>query len=459
MILGIILLVGILVPFLVDMVNIEARWTVRESRKSKAFELAEAGIDRGLWKIRESTAHWDTIVGGSTLGGYNNDTIYADIPGGSYRIKISKGADDSEIIVVATGKDGSANEFRAIQAKLKKDAIVAAIFAPTISVGGSAKVFWGPLMSIAEISIDGSANELYPRKMARTYITRTGGPSSYRASCCWDTATEDGSAGSNTDGLEWWSYNSYPVPDPPTINLNYYKSSAAATGYHWTASSCPPSGTLTFTNIQDNVNRVRYIEDCDAKFSGTKHLRGYLFVINGDLELSGSGLSTSGYGCYDAKPPQEAWREYMKNTPNGGDSCVSDTSGGGGNGAAYDGPDYADGNDSERDKDCKHQYPGDEGYQTVVSTFNFCSGCVGQGHSSNMGGASSEPVAFKGLIFVRGGLSATGSVKIHGAVFIDTGGSWSSGSFEIYYDDSIQVEMTNPNFTQTSWSEISPTTF
>ena len=81
----------ILVPALVYYVQNEAKWTIKERKKTTAFHLAEAGIDRGIWKVKESTSTFTLASTGVAINGYKFDNEYSDINGGLYRITFSSG--------------------------------------------------------------------------------------------------------------------------------------------------------------------------------------------------------------------------------------------------------------------------------------------------------------------------------------------------------------------------------
>lgn len=452
------LMLAILTPALVYLVQSESRWTLKQKRANKAYYAAEAGVERALWMLRSSSSTYDAIVNDGTVpSGYKLDRIYTDSGAGSYQIGLSSTSVSKEVRVEAFGRDEKAVEFRRIEVLLKKDAVVAAIYAPNITSAGSAKIFWGPLMSKTNIVLQGSSNELYPRKFARGSITATGGGYPDR---------DASSTAQNTDDKEWWSYNEPPgVPDTPAVDLDYYRAQAkAATGCPAGGSSCTPAGNTTccyyttnqnFDNLKSTYNKVYFFEQ-DAKFTGSKHFRGHLIVMD-ELDIQGSGESGNDYGEYISTVPVTAYKEYQKNTPKSGDNCLvigGLNCGGGGNGSSDD-ANYDNAANAERDDACCHQYPGDHGLAST-ETYRFGSGCVTHG---NDGGASTEKISFKGFIYVNGNTQITGSASIHGALVSASGAFTGSGSFSMFYDDDLDVKMSNANFTITSWMELIGKTF
>jgi hypothetical protein len=364
--------------------------------------------------------------------------VYSDVEGGDYRVQITSHPTLSKALrVVSTGKERSGRELRAVEVVLKKSAVDSALYAPTIGLTGSARIFWGPFMALGSIHMTGSSNQLMPRKMSRGVITASGG---YPDRDTNPTAP-------NTDSREWWSYNSYPVPDSLTVDLNYYKTVAQTQGLYYTSNQ-------TLSSVVDTDDtKVRYFDGCNARFSGSKHFRGVLVVL-GDLDFIGSGKEPE--GLYYFTPPPQAWQEYQKNSPNGGDTCTgTDTSGGGGYGAADDG-NYRNNANAEGDKTCFHQYPGDGGYHVVESSYSIKDGCLA--HSQSGGGGGESP-SFKGFVFVRGQISCAGSSVIHGAIYMDTGASWGGGSFQIFYDETLSVRTLGNTFSRVSWKEVPPISF
>jgi len=53
--LGIVLLLLIIVPNLVKMVQTESRQTDKQRKSTIAFNIAETAVERGMWKLKEST--------------------------------------------------------------------------------------------------------------------------------------------------------------------------------------------------------------------------------------------------------------------------------------------------------------------------------------------------------------------------------------------------------------------
>src|SRR5262249_23706195 len=105
----------ILLPALVSYIQRESSWSVKEQRSTRAFQLAEAGTERGYQALILSTTSVATVEGGGTLQFYNFDQKYTDLPGGVYAIKLVGNPAAQTITITSVGKDSSSNEIRAVQ--------------------------------------------------------------------------------------------------------------------------------------------------------------------------------------------------------------------------------------------------------------------------------------------------------------------------------------------------------
>ena len=109
-------LLMIIVPVMVMWVQHDTKLSVKDQKASVAFNLAEAAVDRGYWKVKSSTATFGDVMAGVPLAGYNFDASYGDVSGGSYRIYVSSGPGQHELTIIGEGKDRSSNEVRAVKA-------------------------------------------------------------------------------------------------------------------------------------------------------------------------------------------------------------------------------------------------------------------------------------------------------------------------------------------------------
>ena len=73
MVISVLLLLLIAIPMMDTYVKNEAKWTVKERKSTLAFHLAEAGLDRAVWRLNEKSTNWDDAALGTVFTGYNND--------------------------------------------------------------------------------------------------------------------------------------------------------------------------------------------------------------------------------------------------------------------------------------------------------------------------------------------------------------------------------------------------
>ncbi|PKN01394.1 MAG: hypothetical protein CVU77_05510 [Elusimicrobia bacterium HGW-Elusimicrobia-1] len=202
-ILAILVILGIMLPLFVIWVEREAVWTVKEQKSVTAFNLAEAGLERGLWTIKISTSNWTQIKNGTPLDGYHFDSVYDDIIGGQYRIRITSGPLENEITIVSEGRTIQPPENRALKAIYARKA-----FDNAISVDGAMQwkpgliVHWGPVVSYSAITQ--APADWYPRKVSKGRIVGR------------DTNPDP----LNSDNVEYWAYED--LGSPPVIDVDYY---------------------------------------------------------------------------------------------------------------------------------------------------------------------------------------------------------------------------------------------
>ena len=246
------LLLLIIVPVMVKWVQNDTKISVKDQKAGIAFDLAEAAVDRGYWKVKSSTSTFAGIMNGVTIAGYRFDATYPDIPGGTYRISISSGPDKDQVTVVGEGRDSLLAETRAIRAVY----LNATVPGPVLSAGNFTQatgsvVHWGPVMAVGDITV-AAGSPHYPRKISRHVVKGDTGVTGY------DT---NGTDPPNTDNKEWWS--NYNVPDLPVFDFAAMRSSAAATG----TLNCTDITTNTYT--PHNVYTPNPLQ-C-AKANGTKY--------------------------------------------------------------------------------------------------------------------------------------------------------------------------------------------
>ncbi len=405
----------IMVPALVQWVQQDARFSVKDKKSATAFNLAQAAIERGMWKLKSSTSTWAAASGGATIAGYNFDVTYKDVTGGTYRIRFEAGTLNGAAVVtiMGEGRDSSSNQTRAIEAVYQNLAIPGAIMAGgNLTQAGTSIVHWGPVLAWGVTTLSGSAlTEGYPRKLSKQWVSP------------FDT---NGLTPPNTDNLEWWS--DYDVPDLPQFDFTTLKSSAIATNTYncngaWNASilnqvlcntGCTACNIRGLNDDNRRGNNYVWYWDQDVIINGIG-IKGTT-IVRGNLSLYGED---DGNVSMNMRVPFGAWREYQKI-----DNAATNT------------------------------YPGDNGYQSVKNEYQ-----LGLGDDTVEGGATGNDLGFNGFVYVGGDIfMASGSAAdVYGAVWVV--GAWNSLSNNIiFYNDQLDVPTINVVLVRQSWEEVSAST-
>ncbi|MBI2069734.1 MAG: hypothetical protein HYT79_03955 [Elusimicrobia bacterium] len=416
----------ITVPAIVDWLTTESKLTIKVQKSTRAFNLTDAAVDRGIWKLKSSTSSWTNAVNGTVITNYNFDKTYDDIAGGYYRIKITSGPSDNQATIYGEGRDVDAKETRAIKCIVENTVVNSALFSESqLDVKNHvAIVNWGPIMSNDNIDMtdNASAGRYFPRKYAKQVVDGHGG----------DPRDTNGLNPPNTDNVEWWS--DYDVPDLPLIQFNEWRSSASANGTlnvyrYWddklgayvTGDSASPyfEDSDAYAGSQDNLN---WYWDGNVEFTDTIGIKGNV-VIRGNMHISGTYVMS-----YTADVPSNAWKEYQKK-----DTSLAD------------------------------EYPADAGLNTNDLTFgfgteNWNSGAV---YTSNpdVPAAADTKIDFKGFVYVGGNMTFSSQVNIHGALWVvgTTERTTGTGLIYIYYNNKLKdIPVSNVVLVRISWDETSP---
>lgn len=441
-VISIMLVLMILLPAMIRWIQQDTKMTVKDQKSTLAFNLAETGVDRGMWKVKSSTGTFSQAKAGTTITGYNFDTTYTDIPGGVYRIRITSGPASNQVTVTGEGKDLVTNERRAVKAIFTNTTIPGAIISGGVITWANAfSAHWGPVMAHNNINITdaNAAQDFFPRKLSRQVVQCTIGS--------YDRDT-NGLTPPNTDSQEWWS--DYNVPDMPVLDFTTLRASASATSTlnvygcskmtsgvvgaaWWGANKCNVgsanhNGLFHMQNTW-NHSRARknycWYWDGDVRFTGNTGTEGN--GIWGTVIVRGNLTNDAGDNySYTGAVPSTAWQEYAKISKSAGDTSA------------------------------KNEYPADDGYQKNRSTFNF-------GGETWTGGKSPPPAAntdvgFRGLLYVGGNFDIQGPADINGAVYVVGNISKAVGSERtiVFYDDSLNVPTLNVVLVRASWEEILP---
>jgi Tfp pilus assembly protein PilX len=449
------LLLMIIVPVMVKWVQNDTKLSVKDQRASIAFNLAEAALDRGYWKVKSSTTNIESAMNGVPIPGYNFDAIYKDVTGGTYRISISSIATKT-IVIVGEGRDNSTNETRAVSAVFKNQTI----YSPLLT-GGSMTwkkglaVFWGSVMSQGDMTLDNVLSTVYyPRKYSKGVVIGSAA----------NPRDINGLNPPNTDGVEWWSDYQY-IPELPILDFAVLRASAALTNTlnvygcensanytdpttgavlagkaPWDSrSSCTGGNPHTehFGNPWNHPKSPRYqpnkdyvwYYDGNLRLTGRRNggaavgestgLRGML-IVRGNLIVDSPGEYS-----YTGPVPASAWEDHKKLTKTTNDSAATG------------------------------EYPGDIGLNKSTGTFHFGTDTWAGGYVTTVG--------MRGFTYVGGNMTITnpdGYMDFNGAVWVQgdvvaTGAS-ANAYCGIFYDDTLNVPSLNVVLIRQSWQEITP---
>ena len=435
-------IIGILIPALVFWVRQESFWAVLEQNSSIAFNLADSGIERGMWKLKSSTTTWSMASKGTVIPGFNFDVTYDDMPGGQYRIKFSSGPARNQVSIYSEGRDVNAKSVRAIKAIYANQSIPGAVISRGVITWANAfEAHWGPIMSHNNINVTdaNAARQYFPRKYSRQVV-----------SCSQAGYARDvnGLDPPNTDGVEWWS--GYNVPDLPLLDFETLRSSAAGsgtlniygckkTGASWDKrKSCPTAGAHTshFGNIwyhpEARKKHVWYW-DGDVIFAGSTGTDGCglwgTVIVRGNLTLN-----TGDNYSYVGPVPPNAWQEYARIVKKSG-VIYGDTG-------------------------TSNQYPADNGLQKNRSTFSFGGETWNSypGPSGDVPPVGNTDVGIRGFVYCGGNLNIMGPLDLNGALWVEGSVSKATGSDRciVFFDDTLDVPSLNVILVKQSWTETQP---
>lgn len=437
------LLLMLIIPASVYWVQQEARIAVKDRKSTSAFNLAEAAIERGMWKLKSTTSTWADAVDGVVIPGYSFDATYDDIPGGTYRIRFLQSA-GGMVEVRGEGRDEQGKETRALRVVFANQSLPG----PMLTQGilqhtGSFEAHWGPVLAQNNIVISGNAaTEYFPRKYSKQVVQGTVG----------QPRDTNGLNPPNTDNVEWWS--DYDVPDLPMLDFATMRASAAATGtlnyYNGSVTShtyagypvgthtCKVAGTAANHPAPHNLHfsdsnhhplskdGLIWYWDGDLVLTGGPPLGGHSIGLKGILIVRGNLTveNEDNYGPVVQVPPN-AWMEYARIGPASNDTATL------------------------------NQYPADNGFQQARPTFDL-------GNETWTGGppAAYTDVGISGFLYVGGNFTIVqnAAADFHGVVWV--AGNVSNGNVGerslLFYDAGIEVPVLNVILVRQSWQETPP---
>ncbi|MBI3292602.1 MAG: hypothetical protein HYZ73_07325 [Elusimicrobia bacterium] len=421
-VLGTLVVLLVVIPSVVWLLQGDTKGAVRQTRTTKAFHLAEAGIDRGAWKLSESLQVWTDAKNGVPISGYTGTTEYTEVAGGSYKIAFSSGPGTGEVTVTAKGRDQSTNEIRTLQVIFERTAVN-----DPVQTGGTNQwqpnltVHWGPVISYGQMTLSGGQTTTYwPHKIAKGAIdpwdTNPAAPNSDQTRNYEAFRTDLGSPPQlDLDDYRTQAQSSV-VPDPGAIGGGSNGGQSAAwlgTGYF------DGSGEVRFKSYQlNNSSAVIFVETGNVKIEDTNSNRSFLrvnalVVANGNIHIHAKGLAS-----YTFPVPANAWQQYVSGT------VV---------------------NPSSPDTSASNEYPGDNGYHTVSPTYTAPSALDPPGLTG---------VVFHGLLSTYQFHCAGGNNLIVGVAMVTT--TMEVNTMVIYYDPAISdtIRLTSVTLKRKSWQEI-----
>lgn len=417
----------ILVPLLVMYVQNEAKWTIKQSRSSSAYHLAEAGQDRAIFYLVQSTANWAAAIAGTAVSGYNGDVQYSDVAGGLYTISIASGPLSYQATVITKGRDSTTNEMRAIQAIYSGAALQSGFIAKgSVDYQSSFTVFWGQVTSYTNIT-QGASPPYHPIKVAKGSITP------------WDS---DPNPPNQDSGKNYSAYDA-SLTDPPSVDFDYYRTKAKNTTITDPAIVCDAKGKNCGSNGGQSVSWIgtgyfdgtsevkfnNYTLDCSTcvLFMETSKVKldksGYMHVEALIVYSANIHIHNTGANPYVVSVPTDAWKQYTAGTittPNTPDSAAAD------------------------------QYPGDAGLSAISPTYSI--------PTAAFDGASNTGMSFHGFLYANS-FDCNGGVNSNVGTFLIGPGGTSITTMIIYFDPTVagNVHYTKSQIARVSWDEITST--
>ncbi|MDP3542933.1 MAG: hypothetical protein Q8T11_10765 [Elusimicrobiota bacterium] len=287
-------ILAVMVPAIVLWIQRETIFASKQSHNTTAFHLAEAGTEKAYLYISLSTITWNAIQAGIPQTDYAFDKAFADIEGGTYAISITSGPAAQQVTIITVGRDRLRRETRALRVVYSNTVMGdTAIFAGQgVRVGGGANVHWGAVMSPSNIDATGRN---FPQFWSASQIigkdTSANPPNCDSPGCC-----------------QWHAFQT-SLPAAPSIDFDFYRSSAAATA------GCPaggtPAGSCYYAGSVANwanttSGKTIFIEgSLSVKSPGMFHT-GTLIVM-GNMNLP---AGVWGKGTVSMIMPDKAWKQY-----------------------------------------------------------------------------------------------------------------------------------------------------
>lgn len=211
--LGIIMLVLITLPLVIQLLQGEAKQSVNRQKATVAFQLAETAVAKGVAALTSNSKNLSDAFAGIPIAGYNDDTEYTDMQGGKYKIKMTPGNSTLSVLIVGKGADTSSREVKVVEAEysaLDPDASAVILNQGYVNNNNQRlpadffSAHWGSVKSFN--NMDYQPNVGYPRL--------------YSAGRIGERDTDP--VPPNTNNVDYWAYQTN-MGSPPLPDLAYYK--------------------------------------------------------------------------------------------------------------------------------------------------------------------------------------------------------------------------------------------
>jgi hypothetical protein len=150
-----------LVPVMVLYTQWESKWTVKQSKNTEAFNMAESGIEKAYRVLSVSTVTWYNLTDhGTPIDRFKFDYKFDDMGDGEYVVSITSGPEARQATVISVGRavHASTVEIRAIEAVFSQvamgDIAVQGLNGVYVT-GNNIDVDWGAILSRTEANING----------------------------------------------------------------------------------------------------------------------------------------------------------------------------------------------------------------------------------------------------------------------------------------------------------------
>ncbi|HAZ07666.1 MAG TPA: hypothetical protein DCZ01_03875 [Elusimicrobia bacterium] len=407
--LAILLVLTVLVPLMVFYTQRDSVWAVSQSRNNTAFHLAEAGAEKAYLYMSQSTVTWGSIQAGAAQTNYNFDKSYADINGGTYTISITSGPNLQQATVISVGRDLFKRERRALKVVYANSTYgaVAAYAGRGLQIGNAVNLEWGGAMS--PYTVD-AAGRNHPQFWSASAITSKdtdpNPPNCDGPACC-----------------QWHSYSAN-IPSPPSIDFDFYRTSAAAN----MAGGCPAGGTPAnscyYASGAAAANAWKETTTGAAFFEGNLTIDSPGMYHKGDMVVMGNVNLPNGAwgkGNVTMTMPTDAWKHYCNDW------------------AFYR---------ATFDSGAPASFPGLDSTYTSPSACNPAAGCV------------STKIAINGMLYVNGNFNNNGggggNSDVFGALYaVGSASSTANSSVTLYYNSAASSSLltTNISLVRVSWQD------